>query len=201
MEIPDHWGTTFTKVKHQSLNATTDPAKVSLPPGYTVLITGAGRGIGQYIALAYASAGASAIVITSRTGADLDFVEEQLKDVASKAGRDIKVTTVVADSSEEQPFKGLKLLIDSEYGGRLDCLVNNAAVIGSNSGFGPHITETDADEMAFIFKVNYLGPYYAMKHLLPAVLKSESKTVINISSIASSMTDNNPIAYGASKLA
>lgn len=55
---PAYFGNTFTQTIHRKAEGVTDPAKNQLPPKYVVVITGAGKGLGYEIALAYAKAGA-----------------------------------------------------------------------------------------------------------------------------------------------
>lgn len=69
--VPVHWGMNFTKI-HNTPGPAIDPTKVTFPSHYTVVVIGAGKGIGEYIAKAYAQAKASRILITSRTATDLD---------------------------------------------------------------------------------------------------------------------------------
>ena len=198
---PAYFGRNFTKTLHNEPYEATNPSKVTLPDGYTVLITGAGKGIGEYIAKAYAHAAASNIIILARTAQDLDKVKIGLEEIASKNGRKIKVMTVPSDVSKEGTCIDLKQLIESQYDGRLDCLINNAGTIGSKQGFNNKFHETDAAEHAQILDLNYLSCVYSCKHLIPLILQSPRKTIINITSMASHVTSNNPIAYGVSKLA
>jgi len=200
---PPHFGSQFTKTIHEKPNESTDASKVSLPEGYTVLITGAGKGIGEYIARAYAQAKASNIIVTSRTGSDLDRVKAKLEDIARQDGRSINVRTYQSDASKLETYKQLKAIIEKDYNGRLDCLVNNAGSIGSNAGFRKRLHETDPEEHAGLFELNYLGPMYAMQQLIPLMLNNQSKgrLIVNISSAASHMTSNSPMAYNSSKFA
>jgi NAD(P)-dependent dehydrogenase (short-subunit alcohol dehydrogenase family) len=189
-----------TKTRHTEPSPSTDPSKVSLPDGYTVIITGAGKGIGQYIARAYAQAKASNIIITARTASDLEQAKSDLERIAKTNGTSVNVRTLASDASKLETFQELRSIIEKEFTGRLDCLVNNAGMLGSNSGFN-RLEDTDPLEHAKLFELNYLGPMYAMQQLIPVMTQPQSKgrQIINITSMAAHMTNRVPIAYAASK--
>lgn len=198
--MPAHLGNNVTQTKHTEPNASTDPSKVTLPEGYTVIITGAGKGIGQHIARAYAQAKASNIIITARTSSDLDAVKSELEQIAQTNGTSITVRSFTSDASKLETFQELRSIIEKEFDGRLDCLINNAGRLGSNSGFN-RLDQTDPLEHAQLFELNYLGPMYAMQQLIPVMTQPENKgrLIINITSMAAHMTNRVPIAYAASK--
>lgn len=198
--MPTHLGNEMTKTRHTEPNASTDPWKVTLPEGYTVIITGAGKGIGQHIAGAYAQARARNIIITARTSSDLDQVKSDLEKIAETNGTSITVRTFASDASKLETFQELRSIVEKEFGGRLDCLINNAGRLGSNSGFN-RLDQTDPLEHAQLFELNYLGPMYSMQQLIPAMTQPQSKgrLIINITSMAAHMTSRVPIAYAASK--
>lgn len=198
--MPAHLGNELTKTRHTEPNASTDPSKVTLPEGYTVIITGAGKGIGQYIARAYAQARASNVIITARTSSDLVQVKSDLEQIAQSNGTSITVRTFASDASKLETFQELRRIVEKEFSGRLDCLVNNAGSLGSNSGFN-RLDQTDPLEHAQLFELNYLGPMYAMQQLIPVMTQPQSKgrLIINITSMAAHMTNRVPIAYAASK--
>lgn len=198
--MPAHMGNGITKTRHTEPSTSTDPSKVSLPDGYTVIITGAGKGIGQYIARAYAQAKASNVIITARTASDLEQAKSDLEQIAKANGTSVNVRTLASDASKLETFQELRSIIEKEFSGRLDCLVNNAGMLGSNSGFN-RLEDTDPLEHAKLFELNYLGPMYAMQQLIPVMTQPQSKgrQIINITSMAAHMTSRVPIAYAASK--
>jgi NAD(P)-dependent dehydrogenase (short-subunit alcohol dehydrogenase family) len=88
--------------------------------GKTVLVTGAGRGIGKALALGFATEGAD-VVLVSRTR---DEIEVTAKEV-NKLGR--KALALKADVSQEHDVRRIADEI-SDRMGRLDVLINNAAL-------------------------------------------------------------------------
>jgi len=88
------------------------------------IVTGAGKGIGRGIAIAFAEAGAD-VVCAARTQADLDAVAEEIR---RRGRRALAVPTDVMKTEE------LQRLVDAalEAFGRIDVLVNNAGVAPEN---------------------------------------------------------------------
>lgn len=69
---------------HKTIYPSIEPSAARLPPKFVVFITGAGRECGKGIAIAYAKAGASGIIITSRTASELDEVAAEIKEISKE---------------------------------------------------------------------------------------------------------------------
>lgn len=117
---PPSYGTNFTPTIHRKPSGPTDPTNISLPTPFIVAIIGAGKGLGRQIALSYAKAGASGIVISSRTQTDLDSLEGELKAVG-KGGVEVwkKVCDVQNMKEVEEVARGT-----GEKFGRVDVVVS-----------------------------------------------------------------------------
>ncbi len=153
------------------------------------LITGASKGIGEAIAIAFAAHGAE-VVINSRKQEELDIVVEKIKATGGEC------TSIVGNTSD---MAACKILIDKTvqiYGG-LDILVNNAA---SNPVFGPMV---QTEEWAYdkIMDVNVKAPFELSKLAYPHLKQRGSGSVINMSSIASDTPDPGLGMYSVSKAA
>lgn len=138
--------------------------------GKIVLVTGASRGIGKFIALAFADAGAD-MAIASRKLADLEKVGDEIRAMGRKC---LQVPTHARKPEE------LKNLVDKtiEQYGRIDVLVNNAA---SNPAMGP-IVHTDESIYDHIMETNLKG-YFVLSQLVGKVMRDQkSGNIINISS-------------------
>ena len=140
--------------------------------GQVAVITGAGKGIGAGIALAYAEAGAD-VVIGARTEADLLQVAEQVEALGRRAV--VVPTDVMIDAQ-------LQRLADTAMSqlGRIDILVNNAG------GFPPRPalqTSKRTFEQAFSFNV---GTAYAMSIICTPLMVDSAGggSILNISSVA-----------------
>ncbi len=153
------------------------------------LITGASKGIGEAIAMVYASHGAK-VVINSRKQEELDKVAEKIK----SAGGDC--LAVAGNTSEAS---SLKILVDKtieKYGG-IDIVVNNAA---SNPAFGP-VVQTEEWAYDKIMNVNVKAPFELSKLAYPHMKLRGGGSVINVSSIAGDTPDPGLGIYSVSKAA
>lgn len=119
---PPSYGTTFTPTIHRTPSGPTDPTNISLPTPFIVAIIGAGKGLGRQIALSYAKAGASGIVISSRTQTDLDSLEGELKAVERKKGG-VEVWKKVCDVQNMREVEEVARGTGEKFG-RVDVVVS-----------------------------------------------------------------------------
>lgn len=207
--IPKHWGADFTPTQHRSLTPSIDPTKVKLPPSFTVLITGAGKGFGASTALSYAQAGASAIIIVARTLSDLEGVSKQINEISPST----KVLCVPCDVTKEDQVIDLAKKVKERFN-RLDVLINNAGKgvsfladdsVAGGKRFPCDFIEGSSDEFRDCFELNFFGTYLCVRHLLPLIIATEggAKAIINIVSGAVHLASAflSPIPYNISKLA
>jgi 7-alpha-hydroxysteroid dehydrogenase len=156
--------------------------------GRVAIVTGAGRGIGAASAVALAEAGAD-VVVSART-------EEQLKETARQveaAGRQAHI--VVADLNEIDQVRALAAAAKDAFG-RLDVVVNNAAVI-RNGPLESFSRETFDEHYA----VNVRGPFFLLAAALPALRQSPDAAVVNVSSSVGSIVKPGNMLYGSTKAA
>ena len=155
--------------------------------GKFAVVTGASRGIGKAIALAFAREGA-ALVLSSRS-------REALKEVAESAAEvsRAEAIAVAADVSDESQVEALFARVKSEFG-KLDLLVNNA---GAFDG-GP-LDELSTEAWDRVINTNLRGPFLCTRAALRMMKPAKSGRIINIGSIASQRTRVNAAAYTASK--
>jgi NAD(P)-dependent dehydrogenase (short-subunit alcohol dehydrogenase family) len=134
-----------------------------------ILVTGAGRGFGKYMSLAYAREGAT-LIAASRTISEL----ERLKDKIEKKGG----TCVLAptDLLKLGEMEKLVDIIKNEYG-RLDTLVNCAA-----DNLWKLFEETSIKEWDRSIMINLRAPFILSKLFLPLMKKQGGGSIINISS-------------------
>ncbi len=136
------------------------------------LVTGAGRGIGEALALGMAKAGADIFVhFHSKPG-----LAEQVAEQIRAAGR--KAWTVRADVQDAREIETMFDDIEQQSG-RLDILVNNAGF-----EFGKPLWEFSAEEWDSIINVNLRGAFLCLKHAVHRFMKKQQYgKIINISSI------------------
>lgn len=157
--------------------------------GKVVIVTGASRGLGQEYARQFARLGANVTVCDVRDCSDtLAIVEAE---GASGLALETDVTSAASTAS----------MADStvERFGRIDVLVNNAALYGSLN-FQP-FDRLDEAEWDRVMAVNVKGIWQCCKAVLPAMKEQQSGSVINVSSLAATYGMPNGLHYTASKAA
>ena len=153
-----------------------DPAKADLT-GKSVLITGASKGIGKATAISYATAGCSKILLAARS--DLADVEIAVKAAAKKANRpEPLVHSLKVDVSSGDSVRAAAETAADLLGGTLDILINNAGYLEE---WKP-MADSNPSEWWKTWEVNIKGTYLVTHFFIPMLLKSQTKTIINISS-------------------
>ena len=154
-----------------------------------VLVTGASRGIGRAIAVAFAALGDRVAVHYGSSG------EEAQRTVASLAGGGH--ATVQADMADAEQVRRAVDVAAEELGG-LDVLVNNAGVFLAH----PPLTTSYEDWQATwsrVLAVNLVGAANATFCAVPHLVASGGGAVVNVSSRGAFRGEPNCPAYGASK--
>lgn len=153
------------------------------------LVTGAGRGIGRAIALAFAAEGAK-LAVTARTTSELD---ELVAAIRSKGGTALALPADLADRAVPAE---LVARVASELG-PIEILVNNAGV-GSSADPRP-VAEFDDAFWDLSLAVNLTAPYLLCKAVLPEMLARRRGRIITVASIAGKIGTLHGAAYAASK--
>ncbi len=147
--------------------------------GKVAIVTGSSRGIGKDIALAFAAEGAD-IVVAARSENVPDprlpgTIYETAQAVEALGRRALAVKTDVTD--EEQIATMVQHTLDTF--GRIDILVNNAAVLVPRG-----ILELPTRHLDLHYRVNLKGPILCIRAILPTMLQQGQGWIINISSNA-----------------
>lgn len=141
----------------------------------TVLITGAGRGIGLALTKEFTSLGYQ-VLGTYRE-------EKSAKELLEFAKTHPSVHTTTIDVTDEKTFSPLKEQLKKL--GSIDILINNSGVIGDH---GSSLLEHDLNDVEQVLKVNALGPMRITK--LVASFMNKGGTIAQISSLMGSIADN-----------
>lgn len=154
--------------------------------GKSVIITGAGSGIGRAAALLFTKEGARLIAV-DRTEAVNETVEE-----VKKAGG--IADAMIADAGSEADVIAV---IDKavKTHGRLDVIWANAGISG---GLVP-IPEQTVEHWQEILRVNLIGPFLAVKYAMPHMIKQQSGAIVLTASVAGLKAGASGHPYAASK--
>lgn len=155
--------------------------------GKVAVVTGASKGIGAEIAKQLAQEGAAVVVnyASSKAGADKVVAE-----ITSKGGKAIAVQADIA----KEPDIGALFAETKKAFGKLDILVNNAGIYE----FAP-LEAVSAESFHKQFDLNVLGLIFASREA--AKYFNGSGSIVNISSIASTITPPNSAVYSGTKSA
>jgi len=151
------------------------------------MITGAGRGIGQAVARAYAREGAK-LALCSRTVEELNTTARELARLGAE------VLALPADVS--QPDQVI-VFVDNTLAkfGRLDVLVNNAGVAHPQAP----LLELPVEEWDRVLAINLRGAYLMARAVIPHMVRQRGGSVINVSSWLGRDALSGWGAYGVSK--
>ena len=151
------------------------------------IVTGAGRGIGKSIALTLAREGAKVMV----NDIDIKTATEVTKEIRNM-GRSSLVFQ--ADVSNSKEVNQMVEFIQQEFG-RIDILVNNAAII--KRGTIDDLSEEDWDR---VMEINLKGTFNCTKAVAGIMKKQRYGKIVNISSVVGKVGDlASAPCYGASK--
>ena len=155
--------------------------------GKVTLITGAGRGIGRAIALAFAEEGAKVAV----TGRNLDRLAQVVDEICAGGG---VAEAFVLDVTREADAAGVAEEIVSKWGG-IDILVNNAGVIT----YDTPVWETTMEQWDEVMNTNLRGVHLVCRAVAPHMTRQGSGVIVNIGSSSGRQPDADNGAYAASK--
>jgi NAD(P)-dependent dehydrogenase (short-subunit alcohol dehydrogenase family) len=153
------------------------------------IVTGAGRGIGRAIAIAFGREGAN-VVAASRT---LSEVSDTAKEIEALGRQCLPLRADISsrDDVEDMVRKTLEMF------GRIDILVNNAGMLGP---IGP-LHENNIDEWIKTVHVNLIGTFLCCRAVLPAMIRQRRGKIINLSGGGAAYPKPNFSAYACSKAA
>jgi NADP-dependent 3-hydroxy acid dehydrogenase YdfG len=156
--------------------------------GKVILITGASSGIGRATAILTGKT-ASPVIIAARRSNRLTEVAHEIESAGGKA---LAIQTDVGDELQVAAMVDKAL----QQFGRIDVLVNNAGI-----GLYATVDETTPEQMQKLWRVNYMGTFYAIKHVLPVMRKQQSGQIIVVASMSGRRGAKFKSAYCATKFA
>lgn len=155
--------------------------------GKRVIVTGAGSGIGRASAKLFAAEGAAVVVVDKVPPA----VEETAAEIKAAGGTAI---SVAADAGAEADVQGFIQKTAKEMGG-IDVIFANAGISG---GLVPLFEQT-VELWREILRVNLIGPFLAIRHGGPLMVKQGKGSIICTASVAGLRANAGGHPYSASK--
>ena len=159
---------------------------MSLLEGRVAVVTGAGSGIGEGIARAFANEGAC-VALVGRGG-------EKLQQAASNLPPE-RILCYPCDVSEREAVEAMGVEVAGRFG-PVDLLVNNAGV----NSVRRSVSDVDPSDWDYMIAVNLTGAFNCVRAVLPGMRKLKNGLIINLSSIAGKRASQLAgVAYSASK--
>lgn len=135
----------------------------------TILVTGAGDGIGKQAALHYAKFGAT-VILLGKTVSKLEKVYDQ---IIEQGGAEPAIVPLDLKGATAQHYRDMANSINDQFG-HLDGLLHNASVLGH---LGPFIQISEQDWQN-VFQVNLTSQFWMTQALLPSLKKAPKASVI-----------------------
>ena len=157
-----------------------------------ILITGASKGLGRAISLAFARENPSGIALLARHG---DLLEK-LKNEIHEIDPSLLVITIEADVGRPQDVERAAATTLDAFKGRLDVLINNASSIGPSPM--PYLLDYPLVDFQEVLNTNLIAPFFTIRSLLPSMIELGG-SIINVSSDAGKTGYPGWGAYGISK--
>jgi NAD(P)-dependent dehydrogenase (short-subunit alcohol dehydrogenase family) len=155
--------------------------------GKSIIVTGAGSGIGRATAKRFAAEGGKVVAADK-----MPSVQETVEEITAAGGTAIGVQM---DAGVEADVKALVERAVAEHGG-LDIVFANAGITGGLSG---GLFDSDAENWAEVLRVNLIGPFLAIKYGAPEIEKRGGGAIVCTASVAGIRSGAGPSSYSASK--
>jgi NAD(P)-dependent dehydrogenase (short-subunit alcohol dehydrogenase family) len=163
--------------------------------GKTIVITGASKGIGRATAIRLVRAGCSRIAIAARSS--LDEVIEELKSEVQRFNLSLpEILPLKVDITSDEAVETAAKAVEKAFG-CIDILINNAGYLPEFLRIG----EADPSEWWKGFEVNVKGTFLCAHYFLPLLLKSETKIMVNLTSIGAHTLTLGGSSYMVSRFA
>ena len=145
----------------------------NLLKGKTVVITGAGSGIGKEIARSFSNKGAD-LILLSKSTEKLNMIYDEI--IANSSAR-VLIQAIDFESAEEKDYENLVKAAKEKFG-KIDGLVNNAGILGQKKS----LEQYDYKIWKNVLKVNLDAGFLLTKNFIPLLKQADKSSVIFTSS-------------------
>ncbi|QTD39523.1 SDR family oxidoreductase [Sporosarcina sp. Te-1] len=156
-----------------------------------VMITGASKGLGRALTLAFAKAGAK-LAICARTSENLQLVKKEAEMFGAE------VLAITADVSNARDVERFVATTENAFG-RIDVLINNASILGPSPM--PMLLDYPEEDFTEVLRVNVMSVLSVTRRVIPGMLERNDGSIINVTSEAGHTGYAGWGAYGVSKFA
>ncbi|WML60221.1 SDR family oxidoreductase [Neobacillus sp. PS2-9] len=157
-----------------------------------VMITGASKGLGRELTLAFAQKGAY-LAICARGEKNLQEVKKEAEGKGASC-----VLAVTGDVSKSRDVERFVAMTEELYG-KVDVLINNASILGPSPM--PLLLDYPEEDFVEVLKVNAVSPFLVTRRILPGMILNNKGSIINVTSEAGNTGYAGWGAYGISKFA
>ena len=154
--------------------------------GKSIIVTGAGSGIGRAASVLFAREGGRVVVADRTEGAD------ETAQLITEAGGVAEAIRI--DAGDEADVVRAVALAGERFGG-LDVMFANAGISGGLA----NIFDTDVALITEVLRVNLIGPFLAIKHAAPRIAERGGGAIVLTASVAGIRSGAGSPAYSASK--
>lgn len=184
----------MTKQIHEDTYPAIDSVNVNLK-GKAVFVCGGSKNIGKATVLSFARAGVSYLAVGARS--DVSGLKKEIQDAAAEGGRAMpQFLPVTLDAASPQSVAEAAEKVEKAFG-KLDIVINVMGSLGERNKIG----DSDPEKWWDTISINLRAPYLTCRAFLPLLLKGESKTIINVSSVGAHCVSPTLNPYQMSKLA
>ncbi|KIW03143.1 uncharacterized protein PV09_05785 [Verruconis gallopava] len=188
---------TFTKTLHHDTYDFIAPSKADLS-GRVILITGASRGIGRALAVSYARAKASGIVLAAR--GDQSETQKAIERAVQESGHaPPNVLALHVDVTDLSSVEAAAAKVQEAFPGGIDVVVSNAGFLEAPLA----LADADPDAWWQSYEVNVKGTFLVCRAFIPKLLEKTDglKSLAIVTSIGALMVLPGMSAYNNAKLA
>ena len=156
-----------------------------------VMVTGASKGLGRALTLAFAKEGAT-LAICARTEKNLLKIKQEAEILGAS------VLAVTADVSKSRDVERFVALTEEAFG-KIDVLINNASALGPSPM--PLLIDYPEEDFMEVLRINALSPFLVTRRVVVGMLQRNQGSIINVTSEAGHIGYAGWGAYGVSKFA
>lgn len=155
--------------------------------GKVAIVTGAGQGLGRVTAELFASEGATVVA----ADVNVESVTAAAQEIHAGGGDALAVWVDVTDRLAVESMVARAL----DRCGRLDILVNNAAI----APLGRNVMDIEEESWDHAMAVNLKGPFLCSKSALAAMREQGCGSIVNVASVSGVLANEHQAEYNASK--